>query len=175
MSYRSFIALRKSNRRGWREPFLPTPDGRGWRHPGPLQAPEHRQKFIVGNEFQRRRDLVVAHHAFLVDDHESPLVTPVNDRPEALLFKKGRVIEKGAIGLRHAAEHVAQQGIGETELFGPCFVGIVEIDADTQYLGIGGLELGQVKLEGQRFLRSNAGEGAHVEEYDHVLLADKVG
>jgi hypothetical protein len=30
-------------------------------------------------------------------------------------------------------------------------------------------------LEGQRFLRSNAGEGAHVEEYDHVLLADKIG
>ena len=30
-------------------------------------------------------------------------------------------------------------------------------------------------MESQRFLRSNAGEGAHVEEQDQVFLADKVG
>jgi hypothetical protein len=91
------------------------------------------------------------------------------------LFKKGRVIEKRAVFCRHVPEQVAQQWIRNTELFCPCFVGVVKIDTDTQYLGIGGFEIGQSEFESQRFLRSNAGEGAHIEENDQVLLADKVG
>jgi hypothetical protein len=66
--------------------------------------------------------------------------------------------------------HVAQQGIFEAELLGPCFVGIVEVNTDTQHLGIGGLKLGEIKLEGQCFLRSKIGKGADVEKQHYRLL-----
>ena len=144
------------------------------REPRLLQTLDDVQEFVGGNEFQGRRGLVVAHHAFHVDDHEGPLVAPVNDRSESLLLQQGGVIEKCTVCRRHTAEHVAQQRVGKTEFFGPRYVGVIEIDTDTQYLGIRGFELGQIKLESQRFLRSNARKGPHVKEKDQVLLPDKV-
>jgi hypothetical protein len=71
--------------------------------------------------------------------------------------------------------HVGQQWIFETELFTPCLVGVVEIYTDAQDLGICGLELGKIKLEGQRFLRSRIGERADIEKQHHRLLSCEIG
>jgi len=54
-------------------------------------------------------------------------------------------------------------------------VGSIEIYTDAQDLGIRGLELGKIKLEGQRFLRSGIGERADVEEQHYVFLSRKIG
>jgi hypothetical protein len=70
--------------------------------------------------------------------------------------------------------HVAQQGVGQAEFFGPGKVGIIKIDTDTQNLGARGFKLGKIKLESQCFLGSKFGEGADVEKQHHRLLTQIV-
>ena len=50
--------------------------------------------------------------------------------------------------------------------------GTVPVDANAQDLGIHGLKLGQIELEGQGIRRSGAAKGGDVEEDDEVFLAE---
>ena len=107
-------------------------------------------------------------------DHEPGALGPeiAHDRPRVL--SKLWVVVQDPIGLGHLASSIAQQGIGDAHLFSECFIGIVDIYTHAQHLGTSGLELGQIKLEGQRFLRSGVGKRVEVEEHHHRLLAEKI-
>ena len=74
------------------------------------------------------------------------------------------IIVEDSIRLRHHAIPITQEGIGDTHLLHPCLVCLVNFHGDAQHLGIGGLELGQIQLEGQRFRGSEPGKSRDVEE-----------
>ena len=90
-------------------------------------------------------------------------------------LRHGGIVVEHAIRARHLAAQIGEQRVFEPELLAPCLVGVIEVDTDAQNLGIRGLELGKIKLEGQRFLRSSIGERADVEKQDDGLLAGEIG
>jgi hypothetical protein len=139
-----------------------------------LQPLQNLEQLVVGQEFPRRIDLGVPNDALFVDDEPGPFGAQV-DRDFLGIVGHGRVVVEDAVLAAHLASEVAQQRVSQAEFFGEGFVGIVEVNAYAQYLGIEGLELGKIKLEGQSFLRSSLGKGADVEEQHDVLVAPVVG
>jgi hypothetical protein len=133
------------------------------------------EQLIVGKEvLPRLIRLGKADDPVFIDHEPRPLGPQVTSDRRRVLRQFG-IVEKGPIGLRHLTSHIAQEGIGEAEFLGPCLIRVVKINTHAQHLGTSGLELGQIKLEGQRFRRSGASEGTDVEEHHDRLLPDKVG
>src|SRR5215475_825328 len=140
-----------------------------------LQLTQHLQNFVVWRlPLPWLTRLHVANHTLLVNHEPGAFRTQVSGASLGILGHFG-VIEEDAIGFRHLAARITYKRIGKTELFGPGLVCIIEIDTHAQNLGIGGLKLGQVKLKGQRFLRSTSGKSADVEEHHHWLFSYVVG
>ena len=139
-----------------------------------LQPAQNLQNLIVRNEFPGLGRLDIANDTPLIDDEPGAFGAKIEGNPRRIFGHFGIVVED-VIRLRHLASHIAQERIGDADLLSPCFVGVVEVHTHTQHLGIGGLELGEIKLEGQRFLRSGAGEGGDIEEHHDRFLTDVVG
>src|SRR5947207_15167480 len=105
-----------------------------------LQLAQYLQNFVVRwLPLAWLSGLRIANHALLVNDKPGAFRTQVSGDPLGVLGHFG-VIEEDAVGLRHLAARITQEGIGETELLGPCLVCIIEIDTHAQDLGIGGLK-----------------------------------
>jgi hypothetical protein len=139
-----------------------------------LQPLQNLEQLVVGQEFPGSVDLDVPNNALFVDDEPGPFGAQVKGNFLGIVGH-GRIVVEHAVVAAHLAPEVTQQRIGQAELFGKDFVGIVEVDAYAQHLGVEGLKLGKIKLEGQGFLRSKLGKGADVEEQHDVLLALVVG
>src|SRR5262245_31691091 len=140
-----------------------------------LQLAQHLQNFVVRRlPLPWLTRLRIANHTLFVNHEPGAFRTQVSGDPLGVLGHFG-VIEEDAIGFRHLAARITHKRIGETELFGPCLVCIIEIDTHAQDLGIGGLKLGQIKLKGQRFLSSTSGKSTDVEKYHHRLFSYVVG
>lgn len=78
-----------------------------------------------------------------------------------------------AVGLRDVTlgVEVSEQGVVDAcETAGPCFVTELAINADTQNLGITGLELAEQAVESRDFEASCRGEVERVEYEKNVLL-----
>lgn len=120
------------------------------------------------------RDPRVADDPLFVDDKPGPFAPQVN-RDFLGIVGHRRIVEYHLIGTRRLTPDIAQQRVGEAKLLGPRLIRCIEIDTDAQNLGIGGLELGKIKLEGQRFLRSRTGKRPDVEEQDNRLLSQIIG
>ena len=83
------------------------------------------------------------------------------------------LVEPEAVGLRDITlrVEVGEQGEADAvEAGGPCFVTELAIDADTQNLGITGLELAEQAVESRDFDASCRGEVERVEHEKNVLL-----
>ena len=138
-----------------------------------LQFRENFQDLVVGHETARIGDPDVTDNTVFVDDHPRAFRAQISRYPLAVRRHGGIVVED-AVRARHFAAQIGEQRVLEPELLAPRFVGIVEVDTDAQDLGIRGLELGKIKLKGQRFLRSSVGECADIEEQDDRFLATEI-
>ena len=138
-----------------------------------FQFRQNFQNLVIGHESARVGDPDVADNALFIDDHPRAFRAQIDGNTLRILRHGGVVVEH-AVRARHLAAQIGQQRKLETELVGPRFVGVVEIYTDAQDLGICGLELGKIKLKGQRFLRSSVGERADVEEQNDRFLAGEI-
>lgn len=139
-----------------------------------LQSSQDLQELVIGQYVLGRVDLGEADDALFVDDEPGTFGAQIDGNFLGIVGH-GRVVVQHAVVTAHLASHIAQQRVGQTEFLGKSFVSIVEVNAYAQYLGIEGLELGEIKLEGQDFLRSKLGKGADVEEQHDVLVVPVVG
>src|SRR4029450_1373931 len=93
-----------------------------------LQFTQHLQNFVVRRlPLPWLTRLHVANHALLVNHEPGTFRTQVSGESLGILGPFG-VIEETRIGFRHLAARVTYKRIGETELFAPCLVCIIEID-----------------------------------------------
>ena len=129
---------------------------------------------VVGDQAARVRDPGVADDTRFID-HKPGTFRPQIAGDSLRILRHGRIVVEHPVGARRFPAHVGQQRIRETDYLAPCLVGVVEINTDAQNLGIRGLELGKIQLEGQRFLRSGVGERANVEEQHHMPFTRKIG
>ena len=74
----------------------------------------------------------------------------------------------------HFAREVAEQREGNADLLRISLVGELTVNADSQYLGSGLREFGDISLIRLEFLGSPTGEGKHIERQYHVLLAHEL-
>src|SRR5919198_2224790 len=112
-------------------------------------------------------DVLIAHDPLFVDDKIGPLRIAKEHRFRVGLHR--------AILLNRVPREIIQQWIGEPKLLRKRFLRSDVILAYTQNLGIEAFVLGEIQLESQVLIGSDAAEGTYEEEEHHILLALIVG
>ena len=80
-----------------------------------------------------------------------------------------------SIERRNLAFEIAQQGIGDFQVFRITLVCISAVDADSQHRSSDILEFGDISLIRLQFLRSTARESKNVESQHDVVFLAKIG
>jgi hypothetical protein len=112
-------------------------------------------------------NVLIAHDPLFINDKIGPLRIAKQDR-----FRVGL---HHTILLNRIPREIIQQWIGEPKLLRKRFLRSDVIHAYTQNLGIEAFVLGEVQLESQVLIGSDAAEGTYEEEKHHILLALIVG
>ena len=113
-------------------------------------------------------EIDVLNLALLIDDESG---TP---RPFVVIAAH-RILSQNPVRSERLAIHIAEEREGDADLLGKCGIGRRTVNADAENDGIAGIELGQISLNGLKFLGSTTGEGQNVEGEHDVLLAAIIG